>query len=130
MNRLWTILGVRNVPAAHAWYQSLLGIAASEPAHNYFAQVTDADGTVLVALHAWGSHDHPTLLSADAPPGNGLLLFFRVDDYDGALDRARSLVEALEEDPHRNPNTGTMEFSLRDLDGYFVTISASDSSRV
>jgi hypothetical protein len=51
-------------------------------------------------------------------------LFFRVDDFDAALQRARGLVERLEEEPHTNPHTGTREFSLRDLDGYFVTISA------
>ena len=56
-------------------------------------------------------------------PGNGLLLFFRVDDFDPALQRARSLVTRLEEEPHVNPNTRTMEFSL-DPDGYVLTISA------
>ena len=56
--------------------------------------------------------------------GNGLLLFFRVDDFDMVLPRARALVSRLEEEPHINPNTGTMEFSLRDPDGYYVTISA------
>jgi hypothetical protein len=65
------------------------------------------------------------LMSPDvAPPGNGLLLFFRVDDFDMALKRARALVDQFEEEPHLNPNTQTMEFSLRDPDGYFVTISA------
>ena len=60
----------------------------------------------------------------EAAPGNGLLLFFRVDDYEMALKRARALVDRFEEEPHLNPNTQTMEFSLRDPDGYFVTISA------
>jgi hypothetical protein len=41
-----------------------------------------------------------------------------------ALPRARALVARLEEEPHVNPNTGTMELSLRDPDGYYVTISA------
>jgi hypothetical protein len=59
-----------------------------------------------------------------AQPGNGLLLFFRVDDFDAALTSARALVARLEEEPHVNPNTGTREFSLRDPDGYYVTISA------
>ena len=58
-------------------------------------------------------------------PGNGLLLFFRVDDYDQAVIRARTLVTEFEEEPRENPNTGTMEFSVRDPDGYFVTISAA-----
>jgi hypothetical protein len=51
-------------------------------------------------------------------------LFFRVDDFDMALPRARALVARLEEEPYVNPNTGTTEFSLRDPDGYYVTISA------
>jgi catechol 2,3-dioxygenase-like lactoylglutathione lyase family enzyme len=62
-----------------------------------------------------------------ATPGNGLLLFFRVDDFDASLKRARALVARLEEEPHANPNTRTMEFSLRDPDGYYVTISALSS---
>jgi hypothetical protein len=60
----------------------------------------------------------------DGTPGNGLLLFFRVDDFGKALRRGRALVRRLEEEPHMNPNTRTKEFSLRDLDGYYVTISA------
>jgi hypothetical protein len=55
-----------------------------------------------------------------ASPGNGLLL----DDYDEALKRARALVDRFEEESHVNPNTRTREFSLRDPDGYYVTISA------
>jgi hypothetical protein len=57
-------------------------------------------------------------------PGNGLLLFIRVDDCSMALKRARALVTRLEEEPRVNPNTGTMEFALRDPDGYYVMISA------
>jgi hypothetical protein len=56
--------------------------------------------------------------------GNGLLLFFRVDDFEPALQRARALVHRLDEEPNVNPSTETKEFSLRDPDGYYVTISA------
>jgi hypothetical protein len=63
-----------------------------------------------------------------AQAGNGLLLFLRVDDFDSALPRARALVARLEEEPHINPNTRTAEFSLRDPDGYYVTISALSAS--
>jgi hypothetical protein len=41
-----------------------------------------------------------------------------------ALERARSLATRFEEEPHVNPNTQTKEFSLRDPDGYYITISA------
>jgi len=56
--------------------------------------------------------------------GNGLLLFFRVDDFSMTLKRARVLVNRLKEEPRVNPNTETMEFALRDPDGYYVMISA------
>ena len=125
MKRTWPIIGVRDVPSSFKWYQSLFGLPDSVPGHDYFGQICDPDGTVLLCLHQWGAHDHPSLMSPDdGRPGNGLLLFFRVDDYDTALPRARLLVEQFEEEPHLNPNTQTWEFSLLDPDGYFVTISA------
>jgi catechol 2,3-dioxygenase-like lactoylglutathione lyase family enzyme len=125
MRRIWTITAVRDVPGSFKWYQSLLGLPQTAPAHDHFGQILDSDGTVLLCLHEWGAHEHPSLMSPDhAQPGNGVLLFFRVDDFDMALRRARALVTRLEEEPHVNPNTGTSEFSLRDPDGYYVTISA------
>jgi catechol 2,3-dioxygenase-like lactoylglutathione lyase family enzyme len=125
MKRTWTIIGVGDVPQSFKWYQSLFGLPETAPAHDYWGQVSDSDGTVLLCLHEWGSHEHPSLMSPDhAQPGNGLLLFFRVDDFELALQRARVLLATLDEEPHVNPSTETKEFSLRDPDGYFVTISA------
>ena len=125
MKRIWTIIGVRDVAGSLKWYQSLFGQPHTPPAHDDFGQILDSDDTVLLCLHEWGAHEHPPLASPDkASPGNGLLLFFRVDDYDEALNRARVLIPRFEEEPHLNPNTETMEFSVLDLDGYYVTISA------
>jgi catechol 2,3-dioxygenase-like lactoylglutathione lyase family enzyme len=130
MKRTWTIIGVGDVPGSVKWYQALFGQAETPPAHDYFGQILDTDGTVLLCVHKWGTHEHPSLLSPDkAPPGNGLLLFFRVDDFDIALKRARALVSRLEQEPQMNPNTRTKEFSLRDPDGYSVTISALSALR-
>jgi catechol 2,3-dioxygenase-like lactoylglutathione lyase family enzyme len=125
MKRIWTIIGVADVALSFRWYQTLLGLPETTPAHDDFGQIADADGTVLLCLHEWGAHGHPSLTSPrDAKPGNGLLLFFRVDNFEVALRSARTLASRLEEEPHVNPNTRTMEFSLRDPDGYYVTISA------
>ena len=131
MKRTWTIIGVSDVPSSFKWYQSLFGQPETEPAHSYFGQILDADGTVLLCLHEWGAHEHPTLTSPDnATPGNGLLLFFRVDDFEMAVERARALVAQLEEEPHTNSATGTKEFALRDPDGYYVMISAFSESEL
>ena len=128
MKRIWTIIGVSDVPSSFKWYQSLLGQPETQPGHADFGQILDSDGTVLLCLHRWGAHEHPSLTSPDnATPGNGLLLFFRVDDFEMSLKRARALVAGLEEEPHANPSTGTEEFALRDPDGYYVMISAFSS---
>jgi catechol 2,3-dioxygenase-like lactoylglutathione lyase family enzyme len=125
MKRTWTIIAVADVASSCKWYQTLFGQPSTSPAHDYWGQILDSDGTVLLCLHAWGAHEHPSLTSpAHGTPGNGLLLFFRVDDVDAALERARGLVTHFEDEPNVNPATQTKEFSLRDPDGYYVTISA------
>jgi len=124
MKRTWPIIGVADVPGSYRWYQTLFGQQHTGPAHDYFGQILDDDGTVLLCLHRWGDHDHPSLSSPElATPGNGLLLFFRVDDFAASLERARQLVTSLESEPAVNPSTGTREFALRDPDGYYVMLS-------
>ena len=127
MKRTWTIIGVRDVPGSFHWYQSLFGQPETSPAHADFGQILDSDGTVLLCLHEWGAHEHPSLMSPDhATPGNGLLLFFRVDDFGMALARARALVARLEEEPtltqtlelrssHSEIPTGITSRSMRSL---------------
>src|SRR2546425_4097581 len=65
MKRTWTIIGVSDVPSSFKWYQSLFGQPETRPAHDYFGQILDSDGTVLLCLHQWGAHEHPTLTSPD-----------------------------------------------------------------
>jgi|ERR1700729_2742233 hypothetical protein len=72
MKRTWTIIGVSDVPGSLQWYQLLFGQAPIPPAHDYFGQILDSDGTVLLCLHQWGAHEHPSLISPDhAPPATG-----------------------------------------------------------
>jgi len=128
MRRTWTIIGVADVARSYAWYRELLGLPPSDPGHGHFGRLLDDDGTILLCLHAWGAHEdeHPTLEDPGAAtPGNGLLLFFRVDDFDAAVERARGLVDALELEPQINASTRTQEIALRDPDGYYVMVSAN-----
>ena len=94
-------------------------------AHEYFGELTDADGTVLLCLHRSGDHEPPTLCGPQpGGVGNGLLLFFRLEAFDAALCAARSLGSALAQEPQVNPATSTREFALWDPDGYYVMVSA------
>ena len=116
MKRTWTIIAVADVSASLRWYQSLLGLPIAAPAHDYFGQVLDSDGTVLLCLHGWGAHEHPTLTSpTHAKPGNGLLLFFRVDDFDRALPRARGAPERRSSLSWTRTGTTSASARLNDL---------------
>ena len=63
MKRTWTIIGVVDVSQSFNWYQLLLGLQETAPAHDDFGQIVDTDGTVLLCLHEWGAHEHPSLTS-------------------------------------------------------------------
>ena len=83
------------------------------------------DGRLILQLHAWDEEDHPNLVNADAAPvGHGVLLWFELDDYDAAVERARSLKAQVIEEPKVNPNAGHREMWLRDPDGYVVVIAS------
>jgi catechol 2,3-dioxygenase-like lactoylglutathione lyase family enzyme len=129
MTRLWTIVAVADVAHSARWYQRLLGLPEVAPAHSYFGQVVGPDGAVLLCLHSWGDHEHPSMISPEqARPGNGLILFFKVEEFSEAAARARSLVPTLSEEPHVNPATGTEEFALYDPDGYYVMVSENSAA--
>ena len=124
VKRTWTIIGVNDVRASFRRYQFSL---ASRRRHRRMITLVNSSTRTKprpLCLHEWGAHEHPSLMSPDrATPGNGLLLFFRVDDFDLALQRARGLVSRLDEEPHMNPNTRTKEFAVRDFSMvYYVTI--------
>ena len=47
-----------------------------------FEILADQDDTVILCLHKWVEHDHPTISSPEIQPGNGLILYMRVDNLD------------------------------------------------
>ncbi|GAC1514922.1 MAG: hypothetical protein NVS1B11_30740 [Terriglobales bacterium] len=51
MKRTWKIIGVGDVPDSFKWYQAPFCQPATLPAHDYFGQILDSDGTVLLGLH-------------------------------------------------------------------------------
>ena len=132
MKRVWPIVAVDDVAASAAFYMQLLDAGQTHPGGTVFDQIVDADGTVLLCLHCWGpsgpkgDHHWPTLARASGlSDRNGLLLWFVVDDFDAAWQRARDLGAALEEAPNTNNGTGQRAFVVRDPDGYHVALNDS-----
>lgn len=117
------ILAVEHVEKSSAWYQQLL---SCKSAHGgaVFEILTDENGIQILSLHKWGEHDHPTLTRSKKENGNGLILYFLVDDLNQIWENAQKLNPVIEKEPHLNPNSGRMEFSIRDLDNYFISITS------
>ena len=92
MKRNWPIIAVTDVVRSAGWYIQLLEAQQTHPGETIFDQILDMDGTVLLCLHHWGpsgprgDHNWPTLLDpTKGNIGNGLLLWFVVDDFDGRI---------------------------------------------
>jgi catechol 2,3-dioxygenase-like lactoylglutathione lyase family enzyme len=119
------LVAVRDVRVSRRWYQQLLGVKGlPEHEHRNTYDRLQIDGRLILQLHAWDEEDHPNLVNADAAPvGHGVLLWFEVDDFDAAVERARSIQAKVIEEPKVNPNAGHREMWLRDPDGYVVVIA-------
>ncbi|MAZ27796.1 MAG: glyoxalase [Cytophagaceae bacterium] len=116
------IIAVKNVLASAEWYQNLLGCENKHGDSKEFAVLTSGD-EILLCLHRWGAHEHPTMVDAAVAPGNGLILYFRVDNLEYIRKRADELCLKIQEEVHVNTNSTKKEFSLYDHDGYYITIT-------
>jgi hypothetical protein len=110
------------------WYRELLGIQnLGEHQHRDFYDRLLSDGQLVLQLHAWDDEDHLNLTGADAGlHGHGVVLWFELDDFEAAVQRARTLRAEVVLEPHVNPAPGHREVWLRDLDGYFVVLASPD----
>jgi len=127
-----TLLSVRDVEAASAWYQRLLGLTSDHGGPHYERLL--AGGTLVLQLHQRDEeHHHGPIGDPAGAPGNGVLVWFgEVADFDAVVERARAMGAPVVREPHRNPPTGHgngpahREVWLRDLDGYTVAIASPD----
>jgi catechol 2,3-dioxygenase-like lactoylglutathione lyase family enzyme len=126
------LVAVRDVEASSRWYQMLLDCESAHAGPEYERLV--ADGALVLQLHNWDvEHDHGAIGDPDLRPyGNGVLLWFEVDDFDAAVQRAGELGVEVVLGSHRNPPEGEpggpahREVWVRDLDGYTVVLASPD----
>ncbi len=85
----------------------------------------------MLQLHSFKvEHHHGAIANPDDKPyGNGVLLWFEVDDFDGVLERAAELGAEVVLPRHRNPPDGDggpnhWECWMRDPDGYTVVVAS------
>ncbi len=127
------LICVSDVERTSRWYQQLLGCRSAHGGPEY--ERLEVDGRLILQLHRWDvEHDHgpigdPTL----RPYGNGVLLWFGIDDFDAAVARAEKMGVEVVMPKHRNPPDGKggpnhWEIWLKDPEGYTVVLSSPDGS--
>ena len=128
--RAWPqpLIAVRDVEASRRFYTEILGAEGGHGGDEYEQVVSG--GELVLQLHRIDVEDHHGPLAAsDVPLGNGTLLWFEVEDFDAAVERARGIGAEVERDVHVNPNARQRELWLRDPDGYRVVVAGPSEYR-
>ena len=116
------IIAVSDVEASSAWYQAIFDCKSIHGGPDFDVLATSR-GDVMLCLHKWGEDDHPTLYDPGIPVGNGLLLYFRTKNIEQLWAKVVSLDLVILKELAVSDNSHVKEFSLRDLDGYYLTIA-------
>jgi catechol 2,3-dioxygenase-like lactoylglutathione lyase family enzyme len=116
------IIAVRDVEASSRWYQTVFGCTSAHGGSEFDVLLT-AQGDVLLCLHKWGVDSHPTMTDSSTLAGNGLILYIRTESMEDIRQTLRGMSYSVEEDITVNPNSRRREFSLRDPDGYYLTVT-------
>ncbi len=127
------LIAVADVEAASRWYQQLLGCRGDHGGPEY-ERLIDGD-QLIMQLHHWGvEHHHGEIGDPTQVPGNGVLLWFEVEDFDAAVVRSVELDAEIVMAEHRNPPEGEpggpahRELWIKDRDGYTVVLASPDGS--
>jgi len=129
------LICVEDVEASSRWFQTLLGCRSDHGGKDY-ERLVSGDRLIL-QLHRWDvSHHHGPIGDVRSKPyGNGVLLWFEVDDFDAALARAAELEAEIVLPRHRNPpesegdgGPNHWECWFRDPNGYIVVLASPDGT--
>jgi uncharacterized glyoxalase superfamily protein PhnB len=123
MTKLDAVIAAKNVDVSAKWYEQIFGFKNSSSEGHGFAVLKSETNEIVLCLHKWKMNNHPTMKNQSITPGNGLILYFRTKNMDRIYQNAIKAGCVIEEEIHINPNSLKKEFSFRDPDGYFLTVS-------
>jgi catechol 2,3-dioxygenase-like lactoylglutathione lyase family enzyme len=120
------MIAVTDVEKSSAWYCGILAAASGHGGPEYERIVVDDQ--LILQLHKLEiGHHHGVIGDPELPLGNGVAVWFEVDDLDTAAARAKSLGATIQTDIHHNPNADHLELWLRDPDGYLVVLASPEA---
>jgi catechol 2,3-dioxygenase-like lactoylglutathione lyase family enzyme len=121
------LICVRDVEASSRWYERILGCKGDHGGPEY--ERLKFDGELILQLHKWeAEHGHGPIGDPNLAHGNGVLLWFEVNDFEAAVARAADLQAEIVLPRHCNPRPNHWEIWLRDPDGYTVVLASPDGS--
>lgn len=116
------LIAVADVEASSRWYQRVLDATSGHGGPEYEQLLVD--GALVLQLHGRAvEHHHGTFGDPGQPTGNGVAIWFEVDDLDAVTGRVRGVRAETVADVHVNPNAGHRELWIRDPDGYLVVFA-------
>ncbi|MCA1697309.1 MAG: VOC family protein [Actinobacteria bacterium] len=116
------MIAVADVEKTSLWYQHVLGAASGHGGAEYEQLLVN--GMMILQLHRLDvGHHHGAIGDPEQPLGNGVAVWFEVDDFDAAVRRIHDVAAEVVADVHLNPNADHREIWLRDLDGYLVVLA-------
>ncbi len=123
-----TMIICSDVEASSSFYCQLFGFESGHGGEEYEQLLLD--GEIVMQLHDDKPDDaHSALADLSAPVGNGVLLWFEVEDFGAVVERARALDAPIDRDPHINPNAKQQECWILDPDGYRIVIAGPSEYR-
>lgn len=127
------LICVSDVEATSRWYQRLLGCQSAHGGPEY--ERLESGGRLILQLHRWDVEHHhgPIGEPSQRPYGNGVLLWFEIDDFNTAVARAEEMGVEVVMPKHRNPPDGKggpnhWEIWLKDPEGYTLVLASPDGS--
>jgi catechol 2,3-dioxygenase-like lactoylglutathione lyase family enzyme len=123
------LIAVTDVEASSSWYQRLLGCQSNHGGKAYEQLVWN--GQIVLQLHSFEvEHEHGRIGNRDLKPyGNGVLLWFEVEDFDDVHRRSLEMGVEIVLPRHQNPADGNggpnhWELWVKDPDGYVVVVAS------
>jgi len=125
--RLQPLICVEDVEASSRWYRRLVGCQSGHDGPDYDRFLSH--GTLILQLFNWHVEHHHGPLGDPRfrPYGNGVLLWFDLDDLDDAVTRANELKAEIIKPRHRSEHAD-WECWLRDPDGYTIVLASPHGS--
>lgn len=117
------LICVKDVETSSRWYQQLLLCESGHGGQEY--ERLNYQGRLILQLHQWEvEHHHGPLGDPDIKPyGNGVLLWFELQEFDAAVARAQQMQVEVVKAPYLSEN-GNYECWLRDPDGYTLVLTS------